>query len=1334
MADTTIGRLFVDLLVRDKGFAGALGKAETELGKFGGAMSALTDGIAAKFEAGLKAASIALAGVGTASAVVGAAFEQQINKVAVLAGGGLDQLAASAREMGATTQFSATEAAAAMESLAQAGFDAERIVSGTEAALALAAASGGDLAQATAITAATMSQFNLGVADSSRIADVFTQALNTSQLNMEGLATAMSYAGPVGASFGHTLEETTAAVALFSNLGLEGSKAGTAFRMAMSAAATTTKQAEEVLAKYGLTAKDINPEIHDFGTILDTIGKAGLTASDAMVVFGTESGGAVAALAQQSQDTRVEFAKTFDGILETLETSSGAAASTAVQMQQTVAGAFEQASGAFEEVLLTLFDLYKGPLLDLLDQVQSFLNAVAKQFQRSSTSLEMGFGEMLGSITAWLDANETRLAVMIVDWTETLIDVGKVLVNIIPYLDEIAFLMGTIWAVTKIAAFVSTLQTAGSAIVALQAALAALGIQLSVMTVGVYAAAVAIGAIVAALAAYTLANREAEASAERLTAAQEKQALLNDSAFRFEVMAMEERLRALQAVAGQELRTRTDLSEARERELRQLLELSAADAVLAVRAGELIDTGEELRTTQSLVAESMDTADATKLTGAMSGLAAQERDVTQRAEELRAAIRGAQLGAEESGADIAEVWRFTARSLDGELIPTIEEAQVVLEGLESQAADLNKAQQKISNDQILAERSILQEAATAAKGIESSSRAVSDFSVTAREDTKKAAEEAAKAHEAAAKAAADAWDRGLEQAARANQERAEEDARREAEIVREGQELLNKIRLDGLTESERLVEEFGEVFLAHTEFTEEERAAVVAFYEGKIAEAVERETAATGAALEGQGEALEESADDAASWGQRVIGAFGAVAGAADSLVDGFDALVDGVTHGFEALTGLSLNLMGILADLASEMDETTEAAGRMGKDSEAVSLGEVGETRSAASSFVQNLVAESVEWVEFIVAALPTVIEELAAGIPRLIDAVVEAVPRIVDALANGIPDIVEALVDGVPRIILAVVAAVPRIVRAVVAQLPDLITALVGGLVEVVVAAIGAIPEIVGALLEALPEIIGALLDSLIAALPDLVMAIVAAVPRIILAVVAAVPQIITAVVSRLPELITTLVALVPEVIIAIAQALPQLIPAIVSLVPEVLAAVVLALPDIIVALVEGLFVELIPRLPEIAYELVRGIIVGLGNALAELADLVVETLKSAFNILGGLFSRDRDEEAYSGVNYVPATMRMTVHKGEAIVPAERNTAGARSRQATPGAFGVGMQGAQGFQVEIPIFADGRMVDGLLVQAAERGQATGVKRLARRAAGGHIGFTEGRYNRFNK
>jgi len=310
----------------------------------------------------IKMIGIAGAAAFTTAAIVGAKFERALMETATVAqafGSDLEAIEKTARKLGQTTAFTATQAVKGMYSLASAGLETAQIIGSVDAALQLAGATASDITQVTAILASSMKQFGVDASQSKRIVDTYAQAITSSQLTMERLAEAMKYAGTTGAALGWSIEETTAAVAQFANLGLEGSMTGTNLRMAMISLARQTDGAKEALEQMNLTFKDINPEANTFGELLKVLGDRSMTTKQAVVLFGARAGLNMKQLAKMASEGTLKFAEFTQSLIDA-QKGAGRASEMYARMMDTFWGKWKIFTSALQELTLTIFDLFKN--------------------------------------------------------------------------------------------------------------------------------------------------------------------------------------------------------------------------------------------------------------------------------------------------------------------------------------------------------------------------------------------------------------------------------------------------------------------------------------------------------------------------------------------------------------------------------------------------------------------------------------------------------------------------------------------------------------------------------------------------------------------------------------------------------------------------------------------------------------------------------------------------------------------------------------------------------------------------------------------------------------
>jgi len=142
----------------------------------------------------------------------------------------LSKLDGTAKALGATTQFTASQVVELETELAKLGFTTDQIIAATDSVLALAAASKTDLANAAAVAGNVIRGFGMQASETRRVADVMAASFSKSALDINKFATAMSQVAPVANNFNFTIEDTTALLAQLVNAGFDASKAGTALR------------------------------------------------------------------------------------------------------------------------------------------------------------------------------------------------------------------------------------------------------------------------------------------------------------------------------------------------------------------------------------------------------------------------------------------------------------------------------------------------------------------------------------------------------------------------------------------------------------------------------------------------------------------------------------------------------------------------------------------------------------------------------------------------------------------------------------------------------------------------------------------------------------------------------------------------------------------------------------------------------------------------------------------------------------------------------------------------------------------------------------------------
>lgn len=307
--------------------------------------------------------TLPIVGMGAGAVKMAADFEQAMANAASVSGATAEEferMKKVAREMGATTAFSAKEAGDAMYYMASAGWKADQMAEAIKPTLDLAAATQSDLAFTTDTVIATLNQFGLEAKDTGRVTNVFAAAIGNSQATLEKLSYSMRYVGPVANSLGYSVESTTAALMGLYNAGYKGEQAGTVLRGALSRLMNPSKDAMEAIASLGLTFEQVNPATNSLADIIGLLGQKGIDTATAIKLFGQEAGPGMMALINQGKDALIGY--------EAAITGTDAASVMAVKQLDTMKGQLKILWSAISEVAIQFGEILIPVLRDLVTQ------------------------------------------------------------------------------------------------------------------------------------------------------------------------------------------------------------------------------------------------------------------------------------------------------------------------------------------------------------------------------------------------------------------------------------------------------------------------------------------------------------------------------------------------------------------------------------------------------------------------------------------------------------------------------------------------------------------------------------------------------------------------------------------------------------------------------------------------------------------------------------------------------------------------------------------------------------------------------------------------------
>lgn len=290
----------------------------------------------------------------------------------------LQGLRSQARELGANTSFSATQAAAGQGFLGMAGFNHQEIKQSMPGMLDLARAGDTELAETADIASNILTGFGLSADQMTRVGDVLTSTFTRANTDLAKLGETMKYAAPMAKTYGVSFETTSAMAGKLGDAGLQGSVAGTGIAAVMNRLAAPEAAAARALDKLQVETKDGSGNLRDLPTIFAEIHektKAMGTAERGSLlkaIAGTEHVKSLATLVDQSGNGELQK------LIATLEASKGEAAKTAATMSDNLAGDWKSLTSAWENLNIQLFDENDSALRKIVADLTKVVRGVGE--------------------------------------------------------------------------------------------------------------------------------------------------------------------------------------------------------------------------------------------------------------------------------------------------------------------------------------------------------------------------------------------------------------------------------------------------------------------------------------------------------------------------------------------------------------------------------------------------------------------------------------------------------------------------------------------------------------------------------------------------------------------------------------------------------------------------------------------------------------------------------------------------------------------------------------------------------------------------------------------
>ena len=349
-----------------------------------------------------KSVSVPLLALGAGAIKVAGDFEAGMSEVSAITGAtgkDMEALEQQAKKLGATTKFSATDAAEGMKYFGMAGYKTDQIMSALPATLNLAAAGGTDLGIACDIVSDAMTGLGMSANETTKFTDIMAATITNSNTSVELMGETLKYVGPVAGTLGIGMGDLSVAIGLMGNAGIKGSQAGTVLRAGLTNLVKPTKEMKVAMEKYGIElVKNADGSINMMDTMENLRSTLGgldqATQAQALsTIFGKEAMSGWAAIVNASEGD-------FNKLSEAIANSDGKASDMAKTMQDNLKGSIDNMKSALEGVLNAigerLLPIFRN-LVDGITNVFTWFNNLNPAIQNIIIAIG-GFLAILGPV------------------------------------------------------------------------------------------------------------------------------------------------------------------------------------------------------------------------------------------------------------------------------------------------------------------------------------------------------------------------------------------------------------------------------------------------------------------------------------------------------------------------------------------------------------------------------------------------------------------------------------------------------------------------------------------------------------------------------------------------------------------------------------------------------------------------------------------------------------------------------------------------------------------------------------------------------------------------
>ena len=317
----------------------------------------------------------------------------QVQAISGATGSEVTKLTNKAKEMGATTKFTAEESAEAFNYMAMAGWKTEDMLSGIEGILSLAAASGEDLATTSDIVTDALTAFNMKASDAGRFSDVLAAAASNANTTVSGMGETFKYAGSMAGALGYSIEDVALMTGLMANTGIKATMAGTALNSIFTRLSTNTNGAADAMSDLGIEFFTSEGNARDLSDVMGELrsATANMTAEQksqlANTIAGTQAQKGLLAILNASEED-------YNKLADAINNADGAAANMSETMLDNLQGSITLLQSAVD-----------GVKISFGERLSPYVRSLADWLTAQMPAVEQGLDEFMD----WLDTKVDRM-------------------------------------------------------------------------------------------------------------------------------------------------------------------------------------------------------------------------------------------------------------------------------------------------------------------------------------------------------------------------------------------------------------------------------------------------------------------------------------------------------------------------------------------------------------------------------------------------------------------------------------------------------------------------------------------------------------------------------------------------------------------------------------------------------------------------------------------------------------------------------------------------------------------------------------------------------------